>query len=980
MATDTRDTAGAGARYIGRQRELASIDDALSDALAGRGRIVLVSGEPGIGKSRLLTEVERRACGRGVPVAWGRSPEAEGAPPYWPWRQVLRALQTRDTASESSLSAPPSRLHRIDPGLAPAGDAPDDQGGGELRGAERFGAFDAVADVLRAAASHAGLVVLLDDMHWADAPSLRLLEHVALEWAGSRGLLIAAHRPVGSDRDAPLRRTLAQLARVEGATRIALEGFTAEETAARLSDVTGRAFAADAVAVLQRRTSGNPFFIGEFGQLLATAEARDLDAERAVPSSVRDVIARRVSELPRGVQDILEVAAVAGAQPSPGIVAAVLDIPVAGVLERFDEATAAGLLAHNAETNMYTFSHALLRDALYTEMPPARRVQMHALVATRLEQLAGTDRASRLSELAYHWLQALPGGYADAAARSAAAAADAAMSQLAYEEAARLYEAASRASTETADSGREAHLLLGAARAHFFGGEVDRSAELCEDVARRARATGDAAMLADAALVLERVGDRQLSALIAGLCEEAIAALPGDALQTRSRLQAQLTNALVYLDDYERIERLSREALDGAERSGDDDTLAAALHARHTACSDVDGLAERLVVTERLLEVAIRSRRVVDELWARLWRFDSAMQRGMVADCEREIASIEVLAARIKQPLVNWHLERCRFVVAQVRGDFDAARRAADDGDRFARSAGELARRRRPMQYLIVSVSTGDEVEDVAPAIDPGSATGQHKPVPQTAMLIARETMALAALFRGDTERAGAIYDTLPGPDRWLVMPPARFIANAHRAVIAALLGRRDDCAAMYAQLQPYADLFVTAGAGSVACFGSAELNLGLLARTLGRNDAAVKHLERAVERNDHVGMRPAAAESRYQLALTLQQRGRSGDVAVALPVVTASLESAQRLRMRPLVARAATLREALRAGTRQSRVLTPREMEIARMVAEGLTSREIAEAMHISSRTADNHVQHILDKLALRSRSQIATWVAQRR
>src|SRR5262249_7320373 len=147
--------------------------------------------------------------------------------------------------------------------------------------------------------------------------------------------------------------------------------------------------------------------------------------------------------------------------------------------------------------------------------------------------------------------------------------------------------------------------------------------------------------------------------------------------------------------DFGALDRLSREALEGAERAGDDDTLAAAIRARHIACSDADGLGERTILAQRLLDMAQRSHRVVDEMWARLWHFDAAMQQGLVDECEREILAMSQLAERIKQPLISWHLERCRFVVAHARGDFAAARRAADDGARYDRAAGQLARSRR---------------------------------------------------------------------------------------------------------------------------------------------------------------------------------------------------------------------------------------------------------------------------------------------
>jgi DNA-binding CsgD family transcriptional regulator len=976
MAGQMTDTAAAaGTRYVGRHRELAVLDAALDNALTGEGRIVVVSGEAGIGKSRLLSEVERRAKSRGIAAVWGRCLETDGAPPYWPWRQVLRGVDAVRHRSRSRTTDPFTLAFRIAQDFDVVPDSTESPAYAELQGSERFQVFDAISGLLRSTAEAAGLVLLLDDLHWADAPSLRLLEHLGFGWYGSRALLVASHRPIGADRDAPLRQTVAQLSRVEGTVRLALEGFTPDETAARLSDVTGRRFPDAAVWSLQSRTRGNPFFISEFAHLLA-GDGRELDAERDLPQSVRDVVARRISQLSAAAQEVLEVAAVAGAQPPPALVAATLGVPLADVLTSFDEAADEGLLTRAPDRLDYSFAHALVRDALYGELAATQRVHWHARIATELERTRAGEEPSALSRLAYHWLQAAPAGNAEHAASIAAAAAEAAIAQLAYEEAARLYEAAATADAQ-ADSTHRVQLLLRAARSRFLAGELEQAVARCDEVAQLARTVGDAQMLADAAMVAEGVGDPNVSPVIAALCEEALGSLPRHALNTRSRLLAQLSTAKMYVGDFAPLESLSREALDIAEQTGDHDTLVAALRARHTARSDAAGIEERIVVAERLLELGQSARNRVDEFWARLWRFDIALQQGRLDDAEAEVGAVAMLVDRLRLPLASWHLERIRFAVAQSRGDFAAARRAAEAGDRYARSAGQLARFRLPMQEVIIAYLTGDDIAAAEAGLSQlDSAVPDLARMP-TWIVLHRLTRCLVALSRDQVEDARRIFEGTPGPSSWAVMPPAALIATAHRGVVAAELGRRQENALLYQLLLPHTDLFATAGAGAVASFGSIERVLGVLARSLGRLDTAVRHLERAVEREGDAGMHPWLALSRYELARTLGERGRSGDVPRALALATQSREAADTLGMRPVSGHASALHDALRLRTRQSRVLTPRETEIARMGAEGLTSREIAEAMHISSRTADNHVQHILDKLELRSRSQIAAWVS---
>ncbi|TMB90927.1 MAG: hypothetical protein E6J45_07785 [Chloroflexi bacterium] len=943
-----------------------------------------LSGEPGIGKSRLLSEVERIAGERATPVAWGRAVEAEGAPPFWPWRHVLRARAIRPepdaAAADAELLPLISRLSP-DPDELESGSGPAPLialGVGD----ERFGVFDAVARLLVAAAAPRGLVVLLDDVHWADPPSLRLLSHVAHEWHLARGLLVATYRTVTGGRDDPLRRAVGEIARLEGTTRMELRGLSPEDVAIHLAAVSGRRMEPHAIRALHERTSGNPFFITEFGRLLdAETERgrRPFDTARDVPQGVRDVIARRMTRLSRPCQEALEVASVVGAQPAPDIVAAVLPCAVTEVLDRFDEAVDSGLLTRPEREVGYAFTHALVRDALYSELATGRRIRLHETIARQLEASGRAARDSRMSELAYHWLQAAPAGHAAHAGEVAEQAGDAAMRQLAYEEAARLYESAAAALVSEGEPGpRRTRLLLAAARARFLAGELERATALCRDAALIARTHGASELLADAALVIEGVGDTATSTLIAGLCTEALSLLPADALHRRSRLLAQLVSAKVYLGDYEQLDELSAEALDGAERSGDADTLAAALRARHIAFSSASGAGQRMQVAERMLALAGAANRPVAEMWARLWRFDACIQMGDFDAAALEVDAMARLGESMHQPLARWHLSNCRFAMAFARGDFTAAHREADIAAELTTAAGELAAVRVHMQRAFIAIFTGEDSSATVAAINASVASVTQQRLP-TWLLMPRVILSMLALAEGRDAEAARNYDDLPPPDTWQLMPPTYLISRTHRATIAAGLGRVEEAGRLYRELLPFAEHFSTSGAGTIACFGSIEHYLGMLARTMGRFDGALQHLERALNKHVGAGLRPFAAETRYQLALTQHRRDRAGDVGRSLALLTESAADAEHFGLRPLARRVTELREALRTATRRGQVITSREMEIARFVAEGLTSREIAEALHISARTADNHVQHILDKLGLRSRSQIAAWVARR-
>ncbi|GEL20012.1 ATP-binding protein [Pseudonocardia asaccharolytica] len=948
-------------RFVGRAGELAGLTARLEDALTGRSHVVLVAGEPGIGKTRLVAELARLAGARAVPVLWGGCTDEAGAPAYWPWRRILRAwlATTEPEEATARLREVGADLTPIAPELAALGTGgPAPASGPE----QRFALFDAAARLLTGIAEDTGLVLALDDVQWADIPSLALLVHLAREATTAR-LLVAATCRAGEVAGDPARvEVLAALARLPGSARLELAGLAAPEVAAALADRLGAIPAPDVVDAVTRRTGGNPFFVGELSRMLAGG-----CADRArVPGAVRDVVGRRLARLPARCRELLEVAAVAGADLDLGLVAAVAGVPVEEALDGLRPAVDDGVLDRSAGAAGLRFAHDLLREALLGGLAPARRARLHRCLAEALEP--GVDDPDVLAELARHALAALPVGDVAAAVRWARRAAEQAAARQAHEEAARLLVRAGEAGRGHLPAADRLELLVETARAQVLGHQVSAAIASCTAAADLARQLGDPAALGRAALVVQGVSEYAWMPVVRGWCEEALRDLPERDDPLRAQLLAQLAHAIIVGRADSLADTASEQALGMAERLDDPPSLVAALRARQLVRSGPDGVTERMGLGDRMLAVADRTGDLGVAMWGHLWRFDALLQLGRVGDAEREIDRLDPVVARLRQPLARMQQLRARAAIAYGRGAWERARRMNDEATAIAERGGHRGAAIIAQAFAtLVTLETGEgepllEVPDVPEASLPGTE-------------LMRANAVRWHLERGRRAEALGRYATLPPPGDPRIPPFLALGLEAVRALVATELADAEAAEAAYRLLLPHADRHACGGAGAIASQGSMQLFLGVAATGCGRLNAAVRHLRAAVAVNDAAGLLPFAATARFRLAVALRARGRAGDAAEAVAAAVEADTAARRLGMAPLRARLA----ALAAASRDGGVLSRREAEIAELVGRGLTNRQIAAAAHISERTAEAHVQHILAKLGFSGRAQIAAWVARR-
>jgi tetratricopeptide (TPR) repeat protein len=409
---------------VGREAQLAAVGAAVRAGAAGRGRVVLIAGEPGIGKTRLAEEVARRGAAEGIRVASGRCYEEEGAPAFWPWVQVVRQLlaEVPPGALGGLLERSGPELTRLLPELKeqlPAAEPPPVV---ELATA-RFRLCQAVSGLLRRLSQDRPLLVVVDDLHWADAGSLGLLAFVATELRQARLTVLGTYRDIKVTAGQPLAETLGVLAREPVVERVTLRGLGEAEVASILAAVIGTPAAERLVQAVHDRTDGNPFFVSELLRLLQSERVFAGDeamatARRAIPAGVREVLQRRLARLPEQTNAVLLVAAVAGRDFD-------LDLVEAGGRAGGRGRRDGGAIPIRPRAG---------RETIYDNISKARRVRLHARVGRAVSGLHGDD-PEHLLEIARHAWAAVPVTGADAALPQVLAAADQAMTGLAFEQA-----------------------------------------------------------------------------------------------------------------------------------------------------------------------------------------------------------------------------------------------------------------------------------------------------------------------------------------------------------------------------------------------------------------------------------------------------------------------------------------------------------------------------------------------------------------
>lgn len=950
---------------VGRERELAALVEHFESALAAHPRVVLCRGEPGIGKTRMAEELTGLAAARGVPVAWGPAAESSGAPPYWPWRQMLRALSASvDVVRIADELGVLPDLVRLAPDVfgAPGGDL-----GGSGSSEGRFRLFDAVARLVSDITASAPWVVVFDDAHRADFGSLLMMHHVVRTLTGERLLVMVNHRDTEPVHDV----LVTGLAREPVTRTIDLRGLAARAVGKQLTALVGRAVAPAQVHRVYAVTGGNPFFVGEMGWALA--EAGPAGSPVPVPPNVLQTINERLERLPPKSVWLLRAASIVGRQFSVEVLARMVGEPVLGCLGQLDEAAAARLVESTATPGEHRFVHVLIRDAIEAGLGAAERVQLHQSAAEAVEELYAGHLEPRLSDLARHWAAAAVLGERGRATGWIRRAAGEAVNRLSYEEGVRLYRLALDVGGGELDDLDRCQLLLALGAAQSLSGDHPGRLHTCRSAADLARLMARPDLIAEAALTLDGGDGAEADRLVRRLCEEVLRWLGPQSCSLRARVAAGLARACIYLDDVDAAARASEQALAVANQCDDRGALVATLRARQLVRCDPDGTDERFDLAAQLLGIGREASDPETQMWAHLWRIDVMFQRGDLAGVGRELDPLAWCVNEMGGPVARWHLLRCRATYAQAQARFADAIRLANEG--FTKLI-PLSAWVRDAVLAMTGHHIGPEMSGAV------RAYGLDRPVRSRDFcpafgVIYSLAPAVVLISAGRRAEAAELYRAMGPVAQWQPTTHGATISYALGVMVASAMDAADDVTALRALLVRYRGHHVAGGAGAAAYFGPVELYLGIAARHMGLLDDAVADLDHARQACAANGAAGYHVEALFELALALARRAGHGDVARARSLVADCAGRARTLGMPPFAARAQELAD--RLGQAPAEPLTPRERQVAELVAQGRTNREIAAGLYLSERTAQNHVQHILTKLDLSNRSQIAVWITTR-
>jgi len=984
-----------GPEFVGRKQELALLTDASEAAQAQQGQMVMLAGEPGIGKTRTAQELALLAEEAGAQVVWGWCYEGEGAPPYWPWVDSLRTyIQRTDQAllrnqlgeGAAPISEMVPELLGIIDGIEPAPALEPDQA--------RFRLFDSIGGFLKRASEDSPLVVVLDDLHWADRPSLLLLEFIARQLEGSRILIIGTHRDTEAPPESPLGESLARFARLPAFQRLSITGLPPEDVSRFVHVETGVTAHERLLSTIHDHTEGNPFFLGEVVRYLAEqgplveasvnsgepgSSTLEPMEEIGIPQSVRDVISQRLMRLTDPCNQALVTASVIGREFEFNLLTSLIDSTSEDeLLDLMDEAIAARIIEElPGRDARYSFRHALMQQTLMESISTGRKMRLHARIGEALEAAYGNDPGGHTSELAHHFTQAASVLGIDRMIHYTLMAGERALATHAWAEAIGHFTRGLEAKNvdpdgrSPANDAEAAGLLFGLSRARsadlrFRPGYIAQIVANLRSAFQYHLEAGDNERAIEIAQSPPRVpaGDR------GGLVDVAEAALgiapPGTV--ARGQLLANYGwLAAMEENDYPAAKRSFQEALEIARDSGDlllfQRTLAQA--------AQVDfyhrRFEEGIDTSKQILSISSSDLDMVTECAARYVYCICAMSIGTPPSSEelKAFNSVaEKLGDRLWLHLSYWLPQR----TTGLRGDWERAREFGVKGFSVAPGAPTLL---STLPQIELETGEFDRAEELFQQLSGRLSEYPANPTWQYAATVAVSGLTSFATGKPRDPAIPASFAEVSISSPYAI-PLFVSVTDTGRALEALVQGDVETCRSAYDALKT--------SSGRISLVVSVDRLLGQLAAAIGDIPRAMEHFEKSLSFCSKAGYQPEYAWTCWAYSSALVARNDSGDRRRAEELLKEALTIATDLGMPPLLARVENLMPKTSGGTAPANPggLTQREVEVIRLVSNGMTDREIGETLFISVKTVGNHLSNILNKTDSANRAEAASYANQ--
>lgn len=940
---------------VGRAPELEIFERVWERVVAGQRQIVFIGGEPGAGKTRMAAEVAGVLHSHGVAGLLGVSTQDAGVP-YQAFAEILDqiflaaepgSLADHVTPAGADLGRLSGYAERHVSGAVPS------QAATEVR----RDLFDAVVGLLRALCEEAPLLLVLDDLHWAQRPTIALLDHLAREAVDAPLLVIGTFRTTAPDRSDELAQRIAEMHRQEGVRRLDLGGLDTDAIAEYIGRQAGLAPSSvrAPAALLRDRTGGNPFFLRElWTDLEAHGGVSALSSPLRVPASIGDTVELRLAGLGQSAREILDVAAVVGDDFDVSTVATAGGIEPRSVLDALDSATAVGLVAPTSSGEAsFAFIHSLTREAVLARLAPSRLAVLHSCVGSALEPRA--DDPSVVPRVAHHFLAAHVLGHGQEAIRYATRAGELAEASLAFEEAAVWYERAAALPGNTSEV--RSSLLFAAAANHLRAGDFARARGIYERLAT----VPDPMARLRAAMGYEDANWRPglANTKAADLLASALSGSDLDRSDTRYvQALGSLGRALAFAGETERARALGSHAIAAAEETGDIPTVIHTLktslwHGLGPEMADV-----QLARATRLCAMA-RAAEDFDTLGsAAYFRAMAAYVRGDPSALDEASADGRIAAERNAQPFFSYVAGCVSQGRALLSGDFTAATQWAERTLRLGDSFGpDTTEGSYGVQMFMVARETG-------------GLLGRATMVDGTESFESRWVPGMLALYTEMDNRRGIrrALDHLLKRDLSAHVHDAQWPMELVFMTEGALaLGDTAALGVLESHLLRYVGMNLISGQ-FVAPFGSADRFLARIAVALGRPDEAEARFAAATTLDKRMGSVIHEAESVAWHARFLMSRDPARASALA--------GRAHELATRTGQIRILRVLEPISDGHPDG--LTSREVEVLGLLAAGLSNREIAERLYISPNTAANHVRSILMKTRAANRTQAAVYATE--